>query len=572
MRSFLYIIFLLITFQSCNQNVSDTSDLMIFHYNEPNNVTSLDPAFARNQSNIWAVNQVFNTLVQLDDSLNVKPCIAKKWTISDDGLVYTFTLRDDVYFHDNQVFINGKGRKVKANDVVYSFNRIIDPEVGSTGTWLLRDKIFIPETENRRANGTAFAETETENRRANGIAFAEKKSEKLPFIALNDSTFVLRLTQPFRPMLGILGMQYFSIVPKEAVDFYGKNFRANPVGTGAFQFRKWIENQALILVKNEHYFEKDKAGNQLPFLDGVRINFVNDRNTAYLNFRIGKLDFLNGLESSYVDELLKKDGSLKAKNATEMTFIKSPFLNSEYLGINMEFEENSENPLRFKKVRQALNFGFDRKKMLRELRNSVGNPANSGFTPIGLPSFDAQKVKGYDYNPSKARQLLAEAGFPNGENMAEIKLYTNNDYLDLCTFIARQWEDLGVKTKIELLESATLREMMKKGQATFFRASWIMDYPDAENFMTLFYSKNAAPPNYTRFKNTAFDKLYEQALNENEDKKRYDLYHQMDSIIIEESPVIFLFYDETARFAAANVKGLSTNASNLLTLKSVRLD
>ena len=290
-----------------------------------------------------------------------------------------------------------------------------------------------------------------------------------------------------------------------------------------------------------------------------------------MNFRIGKLDFLSGLESSYVDELLKKDGSLKAKNAAEMTFIKSPFLNSEYLGINMEFEENSDNPLQYKKVRQALNFGFDRQKMLRELRNSVGNPANSGFTPIGLPSFDAETVKGYNYNPSKARQLLAEAGFPNGENMAEIKLYTNNDYLDLCTFIARQWEDLGVKTKIELLESATLREMMKKGQADFFRASWIMDYPDAENFMTLFYSKNTAPPNYTRFKNAQFDKLYEQALNENEDEKRYDLYHQMDEIIIEESPVIFLFYDETARFAAANVKGLSTNASNLLTLKSVRL-
>ncbi len=559
MRYSFYIFFLLITFQSCNQNVTDTSDLMIFHYNEPNNITSLDPAFARNQSNIWAVNQVFNALVQLDDSLNVKPCIAKEWTISDDGLVYTFSLRDDVYFHDNQVFTNGKGRKVVAKDVVYSFNRIIDPEVGSTGTWLLRDKISFPESKSK-------------SRSANGIAFAPSENEQQPFIALNDSTFVLRLTQPFRPMLGILGMQYFSIVPKEAVDFYGNNFRANPVGTGAFQFRKWIENQALILVKNDNYFERNINGEKLPYLDGIRVNFVNDRNTAYLNFRIGKLDFLNGLESSYVDELLKKDGALKSKNADEMTFIKSPFLNSEYLGINMEFEADSENPLQYKKVRQALNYGFDRQKMLRELRNSVGNPANSGFTPIGLPSFNASKVKGYTYNPSKARQLLAEAGFPNGENMPQIKLYTNNDYLDLCTFITRQWEDLGVKTKIELLESATLREMMKKSQASFFRASWIMDYPDAENFMTLFYSKNSAPPNYTRFKNKAFDKLYEQALNENSDEKRFDLYHQMDRIIIEEAPVIFLFYDETARFAASSVNGLSTNASNLLTLKSVQLD
>lgn len=535
MKYIFFTAFVILLFSACNNNETDTSGLSIFHYNEPNNVTSLDPAFARNQSNNWAVNQVFSTLIQLDDSLKTQPCIAEKWTVSEDGLTYTFTIRKDVFFHNNKCFPNEKGRRVVAEDVRYSFHRIIDPEVGSTGTWLLEDKIDTIQ----------------------------------PFAAPNDSTFILKLNQPFRPMLGICGMQYFSIVPKEAVDFYGRDFRANPVGSGAFQFRKWIENQALILTKNPNYFETDKNGNRLPYLDGIRINFVNDRNTAYLNFRIKKLDFLSGLESSYVDDLLKKDGTLRPENAEKMQFFKTPFLNFEYLGISQEVGD--DDPLKHKKVRQALNYGFDRVKMLRELRNSVGQPATSGATPIGLPSFDAEKVKGYHYNPSKARQLLAEAGFPNGKGMTEIKLYTNNDYLDLCTFIARQWEDLGVKVKIELLESATLREMMKKGQATFFRASWIMDYPDAENYMTLFYSKNGAPPNYTRFKNTQFDQLYEQALLENEDEKRFDLYQQMERIIIEESPVIFLFYDETARFAASNVSGLRTNASNLLTLKEVKM-
>ena len=535
MKNTIFIFISILLFSACRNTQTDTSDLAIFHYNEVSSVTSLDPAFARNQSNIWAVNQVFSPLVQLDDSLKVQPCIAKSWMTSDDGLTYTFTIRDDVFFHDNDCFTNKKGRRVVAEDVRYSFNRIIDAEVGSTGSWLLNGKIDTIQ----------------------------------PFAAPNDSTFVLKLSQPFRPMLGICGMQYFSIVPKEAVDFYGANFRANPVGTGAFQFRKWIENQALILTKNPNYFEKDKNGERLPYLDGIRVNFVNDRNTAYLNFRIKQLDFLSGLESSYVDDLLKKDGTLRPENADEMQFFKTPFLNTEYLGISQELGE--DNPLKNKKVRQALNYGFDRAKMLRELRNSVGQPANSGFTPIGLPSFDAEKVKGYDFNPAKARQLLAEAGFPNGKGMPEIKLYTNNDYLDLCTFITRQWEDLGVKVKIELLESATLREMMKKGQATFFRASWIMDYPDAENYMSLFYGKNPAPPNYTRFKNATFDQLYERALRENDDNKRFELYQQMERIIIEEAPVIFLFYDETARFAAKNVSGLRTNASNLLTLKEVKM-
>jgi peptide/nickel transport system substrate-binding protein len=535
MKNITLIFLSILVITACRNTQTDTSNLDIFHYNEVSSVTSLDPAFARNQSNIWVVNQVFSTLIQLDDSLKVEPCVAKSWTTSADGLTYTFTIRDDVFFHDNDCFINKKGRRVVAEDVRYSFNRIIDAEVGSTGSWLLNGKIDTLQA----------------------------------FSAPNDSTFILKLSQPFRPMLGICGMQYFSIVPKEAVDFYGANFRANPVGTGAFQFRKWIENQALILTKNPNYFETDKNGKRLPYLDGIRVNFVNDRNTAYLNFRIKKLDFLSGLESSYVDDVLKKDGTLRPENADKMQFFKTPFLNSEYLGISQAIDGDS--PLKIKKVRQALNYGFDRAKMLRELRNSVGQPATSGFTPIGLPSFDAEKVKGYDYNPAKARQLLAEAGFPNGKGMSEIKLYTNNDYLDLCTFITRQWEDLGVKVKIELLESATLREMMKKGQATFFRASWIMDYPDAENYMSLFYSKNPAPPNYTRFNNPKFDALYELALRENDDNKRFDLYQQMERIIIEEAPVIFLFYDETARFAAKNVNGLRTNASNLLTLKEVRM-
>jgi oligopeptide transport system substrate-binding protein len=142
--------------------------------------------------------------------------------------------------------------------------------------------------------------------------------------------------------------------------------------------------------------------------------------------------------------------------------------------------------------------------------------------------------------------------------------------LDLCTFIARQWEELGVKTTLDVMETATMRDMMTKGTAPFFRASWIADYPDAESFFTVFYSKNPAPPNYTRFKNAEFDRLYEAALSENEDIKRYALYQQMEKILIDEAPIIFLFYDESSRFARSNIEGLSRNAMNLLPLKRVR--
>jgi len=526
-------VFLLLV--SCSDDASkpQRSAKQIFHYNQHSNITSLDPAFAKSQNNIWAVNHLYNGLVQLDDQLNVIPAIAKEWMLSEDGLTYTFKLRQDVYFHNNPAFEGGKGRKVNAADVAYSFKRIIDEAVGSPGSWVFKQRI----------------------------------AEEQPFVAIDDSTFQMRLLKPFRPMLSILTMQYCSVVPKEAIDQYGKDFRNHPVGTGPFQFKSWIENQALFLEKNPNYFEKAGA-ERLPYLDGVKISFISDRKTAFLELMKGKLDLLSGLESSYVNELLDSDGNLLEKHTNELQFFKTNFLNTEYFGIKMR---DQQGPLNNKKVRQALNYGFDRQEMLRSLRNSVGNPATSGMTPKGLPSFSETAVPGYSFNSVIADKLLKEAGYPHGKGIEEITLYANKEYLDLCTYIAREWEEwIGVKVAIELRESSLLREMMSNGQAPFFRASWIADYPDAESFLTMFYSGNPAPPNYTRFENAEFDQLYEKALLENNDSKRYQLYQQMEKILIEEAPAIFLFYDESAVFVRKGIQGMSKNALNLLSLRRVK--
>jgi oligopeptide transport system substrate-binding protein len=531
-------------FIACGKKQDDSNPKSVFRYNQINPITSLDPAFARNQANMWAIQSIFDCLVEVDDSLRIVPCLAKAWEISKDGLHYTFHLRNDVFFHNNTCFPNGQGRKMVASDVVYSFNRIVDSiTVNSPGSWIFKGRI----------------------------------AKNTPFEAPNDTTFVFNLEKPFRPMLGILTMQYCSIVPKEAIDVYQKDFRKNPVGTGPFRFKKWLENQGLFLMKNDNFWEQDAQGTRLPYLDGVRVTFMPDRKTAYLEMMRGKLDFMSGIESSVVNELLTVDGEMQPKHLGKLQLIKTPYLNTEYFGVNMDFSnqktpslpKESVSAISIKKVRQALNYGFDRTAMLKTLRNSMGKSATAGFTPRGLPSF-SDKVQGYDFNPEKARRLLSEAGFKNGVNLPTVKLMTNKDYLDLCTFIARQWEDLGIKTSVDVMESATLRELMTKGTAPFFRASWIADYPDAESFYTVFYSKNPSPPNYTRFNNAAFDNLYETALSENDDAKRYAIYQKMDNILIEEAPVVFLFYDESSRFARANIEGLSRNAMNLLPLKKVR--
>jgi peptide/nickel transport system substrate-binding protein len=523
---------------------SDKENLNIFKINEAIGISSLDPAFARNFENIMAVNQLFNGLVQMNEHLEVIPAIAKSWKISDDGKEYTFILRDDVYFHDHPVFPEGKGRKVIAQDFVNSFYRIIDPKLASPGAWIFND-----------------------------VDFSEK-SDYSGFIAVDDTTLKIILKNAFPPFLGILTMQYCSVVPHEVVEKYGEDFRSNPVGTGPFKFKTWKEGVKLVFVKNEKYFEKDENGNALPYLDAVSISFVKDRHSEFLSFIRGDFDLLSGLDGSYKDELLTQQGELKDTYKDKLELRKVPFLKTDYIAFYLDErnEKIKNSPLRIKQIRQAINYGFNREEMVRYLRNNIGQAAHAGFIPMGMPGFDPAKVKGYRYDPDKARDLLYQAGFPDGKGLPEITLSTTSAYLDLSEYIQKQLNEIGVKIKIEVLPAAIHTESAARGKLQFFRKSWVADYPDAENYLALFYSKNFAPigPNYTHFNNRLYDKLYETAKQTLDYDKRIELYQEMDRIIVEEAPIVNLYYDEAIKFHPKNIEGLEINPMNLLTLKRVK--
>ncbi|MEO7393777.1 MAG: ABC transporter substrate-binding protein [Chitinophagaceae bacterium] len=511
----------------------------IFHYNEFSGISSLDPAFAKSQATMWPAHQLFNTLVEIDDSLNIIPSLAVGWDISDDRTVYTFHLRTNVVFHNDDAFPGGKGRTLTADDVVYSFNRIIDKQVASPGSWIFNRKVDTLQ----------------------------------PFKAIDDSTFQLKLLRPYNPILGIISMQYCSIVSKEAVVKYGTDFRRHPVGTGPFQFVDWEEGQALVLKKNEQYFEKDSAGNRLPYLDGIKISFYDSKATEFLLFRQKELDFLNDIEASFKDEVLTKSGTLRKNWKGKIALQVNSYLNIEYLGIltdsTNELLKNS--PLKAKKIRQAINYGFDRRKMVLYLRNSLGTPAESGFVPMGLPSFDSSIVKGYNYDPVKCKQLLKEAGFPDGKRLPKVKLLTIAIYADMANFIAKQLEESGIPVQVEVVQKSLLLEMTSTSKALFFRGSWIADYPDAENYLSVFYSKNPAPPNYTRYNNPEFDALFEKAITETNDSLRYKLYQQADQVIMNDAPVIPLWYDKVVRLVQPSIRGFKPNALNLLELRWVKI-
>ena len=540
MRSICLIILVSILL-SCNSPEITTNGKTVFRYNESSGITSLDPAFASNQANIWACNQLFNGLISLNDDLKPIPCIAKSWTISDDGKTYTFNLRNDVYFHFDKNL--GLKRKVVANDFIYSFNRIIDPKVASPGSWIFN-----------------FIEQDTIN-------------SKLNISAVSDTTLTIKLKDSYPPFLGLLSAAYCSVVPHEAIELYGKDFRKNPIGTGPFQFFKWFERSALIFHKNEHYFETDSSGKKLPYLDAVMISFIPDKQSAFLEFLKGKLDLISGLDASYKDDLLNKNGSIKSKYEGKFKSLISSYLNTEYLGFAIDLNNESKNPLSNLKIRQAINYAFDRDKMIRYLRNNMATPGTAGFVPIGSPGFNQSSTNyGYNYNPEKAKQLLKEAGFPSGEGLPTITMSTTNSYQDLCEFIQGQLAECGIKVKVEVNQAAQHRQMVSKHQLAWFRGSWIADYADPENYLSLFYSKNKAPngPNYTHFNNFDFDKNYEAAMSIQNDSLRSISYHHLDSLVMSEAPVVVLYYDKVLRLYQNNIQDLGINAMNLLTLKHVK--
>ncbi len=543
----------------CGQRQDDEEGLSIFKYNESAGILTLDPIYAKDLPHIWACNQLFNSLVAYDDQMNLVPMVAKSWDISEDGLIYTFHLRNDVQFHEDTCFYQSalrqaqgpsqhesvkvvepvetptlRSRFVTAEDFVYSFNRVVDKQLNSPGLWI--------------------------------FSSVKHDDDHYAFTALDDTTLQIELSKPFPPFLGILSMTYASVVPHEAVEYYGNDFRSHPVGTGPFKFQYWKENVKLVFRKNPNYFEHDEAGEKLPYIDAVSISFLIDKQVAFLEFIKGKFDFMSGIDARYKDELLTYDGQLRQKYEDKINLITEPYLNTEYFSFFID-PNDSLGPDRSRALRQAVSLCIDREKMLRYLRNGIGEPGTGGIIPAGLPGHS--NTIGYGYDLKRAQRLVAE----NHLEGYLLQLSTVADYADIGKFVQSQVEQIGLQCKMEVMPPATMRSMRSNGSLSFFRSSWVADYPDAENYLSLFTTLNFSPagPNYTHYTNPKYDKLYDKALLCNDLQERAHYYTEMDSLMMRDAPVVVLFYDEVLRFVNERVHGLGSNPTNLLDLRRVRI-
>ena len=542
---FLYFIFSILIFYACSlkEDRRKEQEKTVFRYNEPAGITTLDPAYVRRFEDFLVVEQLYNGLVSLDEDMHVVPAIAKSWEVSDDGLTYTFFLRDDVYFNQSELFGEEKTKRVTATDFVYSFLRIIDPVTASPGKYIFQNVAPNSKT----------------------IKGVEAKDE---------FTLVIHMREPQPSFIFQLSLPYCKVVPHEVVEHYGDNFGQHPIGTGAFYLKRWKKDVKMILAKNPNYFETDEQGVRLPYLDAVSVYFLKDKHQEFVKLKSRNLEMISGLNEQDKDELLTEDGVLVKALQNDFKLLKNDWLNTEYLGILVD-KEIQQSPLKDKRVRQAIGYALNRQEMIRYLRNNIGTPATKGFVPKGMPFFDKYAIDGFAYHPQKAVELLRQAGFDSEHPLTGITLSATAEYRTMCEYLQRELLKVGIEIKVDISPVGAINQRIAQFEAQFYRKSWIADYPDAINYFQLFYSKNFYPENgsnYTHFFNPEYDALYEIALREKDFDSRMNLYKKMNQIIHNEAPVIPLFYAETLRFIKKNVQGLKSNALNMLSLKQVRVD
>jgi oligopeptide transport system substrate-binding protein len=454
--------------------------------------SSLDPARIVDSYGVSVANQIFDGLVEFDSHLNVVPALAQAWSASRDGLVWTFHLRKGVQFHN--------GREMNAEDVVYSLSRMLDPAVGSPNSSLLDN-----------VKGAA--------------EFRDGTTKVLEGIkAIDRYTVEVSLSEPFVPFISILGMAHTSIVPRDEVERLGPDFGTAPVGTGPFRLVRWVRGQEILLETNEHYF-----GGR-PALDRVRFIIFPGHTTG---------DMLRAFVQGELEESpLTPDRQKEFLEGATYKVIRKPTLSLLFLGFNLD-----RRPFQQREVRQAFNYAIDKIRLNQEVR--VGRYVVArGILPPGMPGYSPE-VQGYDYDPVRAKTLLAEAGYPGGKNLTPGMLSTPVKSVEVQAeyrFIQQHLAALGVQVDLQQFNDwPTFREALEHGDVQLFRYAWRADYPDPDNFLyPLFHS--AGQRNYYRYHNPAVDKLLDDARGETDDLRRVKLYREAEQLILQDAPGIMLLH------------------------------
>lgn len=562
--------FLLLVISGCGASTADSSDTAtsaaaekVGHFPmRSEGPKTLDPVLGSTQYDNLCSSQIIDTLVQykyLKRPFELEPALLAEMPTTEDDLTWKFTLRDDVYFHDSPCFPDGKGRKLVSSDVFYSWRRMADSTIGSKSWWLMRDTV-VGFDEYREQQLKLVEGKPGEN----FDYFADVEGFKV----INDREFTVTLKKPSARFLWVLAMFQTGIIPHEALDMFGSRFGLHPIGTGPYTLQDgdWQFGLQMILRRNptyrdeffpeEHMPEDEEhglhlaAGKKLPLLDTIHISFFEQDQPMWLHFRAKDFDY-----GQVPDENMPQVFSKRSVDGKRTIVMKKrwrdqgiryqpvPLMDFIFIGFNMDDELVGGDSERATKLRQAISSALDWDERnqtfyfgLNVVYDGVIPPLLEGHPPGGQSdaSFRGPNIE-------RARQLMKEAGYPNGEGLPVIDYFVSQgrNNREQSEMLKRQLAAIGVRVKANLVDFPTLMQTVDDRKAAIFSFAWGSDYPDGENNLALFYGPNESPgSNHFNFKNAEYDKLYEQIVGMQPSPERTEIYQRMQDILLYNCPYI----------------------------------
>lgn len=526
---------------SCGKNNSRTENdkIRTMYLNTGGKINTLDPALADDLLSQYTVASFYDTLVEYDYTARpyklIPSMLTKMPEVNQDMTVYTFELRDDLYFYADKCYkgLDKTKRKITSKDIVYSLLRLADARNHSPGFWILRGKVL----------GLDKFNDNTSKALAGDYSLYDKGCEG--FETVNDRTFKIHLIKPDPRLLYSLAMPYASIVSRTAADYYKDKFAENPVGSGPFFLEKWVRDYVIELAKNpdyrtEYFTEAENPADRtkkLPLIDKVVCYLVKQPISAWLMFLQGEID-ASSLDKDHFDAVVNdKQQLIPALAARNIKMLRIPEFQINYVGFSFSDPALASNL----NLRKAVSLAYDVNARVKHFNYCI-IPANSPIPP-GIAGYDDKYVNPYaQYNVEKAKEYMKLAGYPGGIDTATKKpleltfdlMGNSTQHRQLAELMVGDMKKIGINIKPNLNNKPRFLQKAEKGQLQIFRLNWVGDYPDAENFFQLFYSQNAGSCNRSSYKDETFDALYLKTLTMPDSPERTKLYTELAKYITEQ--------------------------------------
>ena len=495
------------------------TDLKFILHNEPE---ILDPVIAADSACVPIFTNVFEGLTTLDGKDQVVPGVAESWDISDDGLVYTFHIRDNAKWSD--------GKPVVADNFIYTWEKVMNSKTAADYAWVMLP--YIKNAQNYFDGKVGFEEV--------GVK------------AINDKTLEVTLENPTAYFLELCSFYTYAPLRKDVVDSnpeWSKNADTY-VSNGPFKISDIKFGQYIKLERDENYWNKGAVK-----LTSIQFDFVPDVNTALSAFEAGSADGMSSVPSAEIPRLKLESDAFNAM----------PKIQTIFINLNTKLK-----PLDDVRVRKALNLAIDKKALIDQALKGSQLPAN-GLVPPGInfADVDFREEAGNDIgnmedNIKEAKKLMAEAGYPDGAGFP--KFVIQDDDASIPEIVSKMWEDnLGIKTEIKVVEFKVLISEMKKMNIDIAVGGWTGDYQHPTTFLDM-YTPNSGT-NYTNWNNEEYNKILKDAIKELDNKKSLKMYLEAEKLLLSEQPIIPLYYGTYNNMVNPKLKGWHQSPLGYLSFK-----